>query len=137
MRRDAIERIEPSRELDLLASQVVDAAVEVHRALGPGFLEIIYEEALSIELERRRIPFQRQVSLPVTYKGCRIGEGRADLVVGGQLIVELKAVEALLPLHVAQVISYLRASGRSLAILMTFNVKLLREGIRRVTLSPR
>jgi GxxExxY protein len=124
--------VEPSRRLDFLAEQVVNAGFEVHRALGPGFLEGVYEEALAIELERRGIPFERQVPLSVSYKGVRVGEGRLDLLVDGMLIVELKAVETLLPVHVAQVISYLRTLDRSLALLLTFNVRLFRDGIRRV-----
>jgi GxxExxY protein len=129
--------VEPNRRLDYLARHVVDAAVQVHRALGPGFLESVYEGALAIELAERGIPFERQTGVTVRYKGHAVGQGRVDLLVDGELIVELKSVEALLPVHIAQVISYLRAFDRSLALLMTFNVKLLREGIRRVTLSSK
>ncbi len=116
---------------------VVDAALEVHRTLGPGFAESVYEEALAVELSRRAIPFNRQVPLSVTYKGVRVGEGRIDLLVGGELVVELKSVEQLAPIHVAQVISYLKALDRPLGLLITFNVNLLRTGIRRVILSSR
>jgi len=126
---------EPDERLDALAKAIVDAAIEVHRTLGPGFLESIYEEALAIELARRSIPFERQVPLTVKYKGHAVGESRVDLLVGGELVVELKSVEELAPVHVAQVVSYLKAFGRSLGLLLTFNVKLMRTGVRRVVLS--
>src|SRR5690349_19167847 len=100
---------EPGRYLDELARVVVNSAFEVHRTLGPGFLESVYEEALAVELAQRAVPFERQVPLSVTYKGFRVGEGRADLIVGGDLVVELKAVEALNDAHLAQVLSYLKA----------------------------
>ena len=135
----AVERnlAEPDARLNELARQVVDAALEVHRVLGPGFAESVYEEALSVELSRRAIPFERQVSLSVKYKGFSVGEGRVDLLVGGELVVELKSVEQLAAVHVAQVLSYLRAFERPLGLLLTFNVRLLRNGIRRVVLSQR
>jgi GxxExxY protein len=126
---------EPSPEMDVLAKSMIDAAIEVHRALGPGFLESIYEEALAVELTTRRIPFERQKPLMVMYKDRAVGEGRIDLVVGEELLVELKAVEALAPIHKAQVISYLKAMGRQLGLLINFNVPVLRSGIQRVILS--
>jgi GxxExxY protein len=94
--------LEPHERLDGLARAVVDAALEVHKLLGPGFAESVYEEALAVELSRREIPFERQVPLIVKYKGFCVGEGRADLLVGGELIVELKSVEQLAAVHVAQ-----------------------------------
>ncbi len=127
--------VEPSRELDLLARQVIDAAIEVHRSLGPGFLESVYEQALGIELESRGIPFVRQPSVAVNYKGHPIGEGRLDLLVGDALVVELKAVDAIAPIHTAQVISYLKASRHQLGLLINFNVPILKEGIKRIILS--
>jgi GxxExxY protein len=126
---------EPNQRLDSLARTVVDSALEVHKILGPGFVESVYEEALAVELGRRAIPFERQVPLTVKYKGYSVGEGRVDLLVDGELIVELKSVEVLAAVHVAQVISYLKAFGRPLGLLITFNVKLLRTGVRRVVLS--
>jgi GxxExxY protein len=108
---------EPSDRLDLLARTVVDAAMEVHQALGPGFPEAVYEEALAVELELRGVSSHRQVPIAMTYKGFAIGEGRIDLLVDNALIVELKAVEHLLPVHTAQVLSYLQATRRSLALL--------------------
>ena len=124
--------VEPTKELDRLASATIGAAIEVHRQLGPGYLESIYEEALSIELDARRIPFARQVPVAVTYKGHAVGEGRLDLLIAGNLIVELKAVDALAPIHVAQVLSYLKATGHPLGLLMNFNVPTLKSGIKRI-----
>lgn len=126
---------EPGHHLDSLAAQVVDAALDVHRTLGPGFLESVYEEALSVELRLRGIPHRRQAPVTVQYKGVSVGEGRIDLLVDGSLVVELKAVESLAPIHVAQVLSYLKASRLHLGLLITFNVPQLRRGIRRVVLS--
>lgn len=128
--------VEPLPEVDRLARAVLDAALEVHRHVGPGFLESVYEEALGIELALREIPFERQRPISVAYKGHRVGEGRLDLVVGGMLLVELKAVEALAPIHTAQVISYLKTTGLPLALLINFNVPILKQGIQRIILSP-
>lgn len=126
---------EPNRELDQLAHAVIGAAIEVHRALGPGFLESVYEEALSFELEQRAVPFTRQHVISVSYKGRPVGEGRLDMLVAGWLVVELKAVDVLAPIHMAQVISYLKATGHKLGLLINFNVPILKQGIRRVVLS--
>lgn len=123
---------EPSGEVDALAREVIGAAIEVHRALGPGFLESVYETALCVELTARSIPFIRQAICRIEYKGQEVGEGRMDLVVANLLIVECKAVEALLPIHQAQVISYLRATGHELGLLINFNTQVLKDGIRRV-----
>ena len=128
-------RVEPSKELDELAQSVIGAAIEVHCHLGPGYLEGVYKEALAIELELRGIPFERQVPVSLDYKGHRVGEGRLDFLVGKELLVELKAVEALVPVHKAQVISYLKATGLHLGLLVNFNVSVLKGGIRRVVLS--
>jgi GxxExxY protein len=121
-------------ELDRLAHAVIGAAIAVHRALGPGFLESMYEEALCIEFAARDIAFERQVVVIATYRGQPIGEGRLDLLIGGRLIVELKAVDAFAPIHVAQVLSYLRMTQRRLALLINFNVRILRDGIERIIL---
>jgi GxxExxY protein len=126
---------EPPAELDALAEQVLDAAFEVHREIGPGFGEHAYETALAIELRLRGVPFTRQPTVRLRYKGYDIGEGRMDLVVCGQLIVELKAVESLAPVHTAQVLAYLKASGLTLGLLLNFNVRRLALGVRRVILS--
>jgi GxxExxY protein len=128
-------RREPDKVTDELAAGVIGAAIEVHRVLGPGFLESVYEEALTIELGLQHIPFERQKPIAVEYKGRPVGEGRLDLLVGGRLIVELKAVDALAPIHTAQVISYLKTLGLPLGLLINFSVPLLKQGIKRVILS--
>ena len=127
--------IEPDEELDRLAHEVIGAALEVHRILGPGFLESVYEEALLVELGLRMIPVQRQVPLPLVYKGVEIGQGRLDLLVQGRLIVEIKTVETLAPIHKAQAISYLKATGLQLALLINFNAAVLKDGIKRIVRS--
>lgn len=125
---------EPGDLVNELSAQVVDAALEVHRNLGPGFFESVYEEALAVELHLRKVPFERQVPIGVNYKGFSVGESRLDLLVDKCLVVELKAVEYIAPVHVAQALSYLKASRLTLALLITFNVRILRQGIRRVVL---
>ena len=126
---------EPVRELDELARKVIGAAIEVHRHLGPGYLESIYEEALTVEMELRSIPFVRQYPLSVMYKGHELGKGRLDLLVDNKLPVELKAVDTLAAVHKAQLISYLKATGLALGLLINFNVPLLKDGIERIILS--
>ncbi len=126
---------EPSEELDGLARIVVDAALEVHRGLGSAFAEGIYENALAHELWLRSVAFERQVVVPVHYKGIVVGEGRADLLVGGLLVVELKALPALLPAHVSQVLCYLRALHLQLGLLLNFGERQIRHGCRRVILT--
>lgn len=127
-----IEKKEPHKKLDQLTHAVIGAAIEVHRHLGPGYLEAVYEEALAVELELLGIPFRRQVVIHVDYKGHKVGEGKIDLIVNESLVVELKAVETLLSLHSAQVISYLKATGHHLGLLINFNVPMLKDGIKRV-----
>jgi len=131
----ATRRMEPVPRLDALARQVVSAAIEVHRHLGPGYLESLYEEALVIELTARGVAYVRQPPIRVIYKGNAIGEGRADLLIGGELLVELKAVDQVAPIHKAQVISYLKAMQLHLGLLINFNVAVLRDGVQRVVLS--
>ena len=126
--------LEPSAEANHLANLVIGAAIEVHRHLGPGYLESVYEECLGIELTERGIEFQRQHPISVRYKGHIAGESRLDLLVGKILIVELKAVDALAPIHTAQVISYLKATELRLGLLINFNTVLLRNGIDRIVL---
>jgi GxxExxY protein len=129
------KRQEPDAELDRLARLVIGAAIEVHRQLGPGLLEGVYEKALCIEFDLREIPFRRQSGVGITYKGRPVGKGKLDLLVGERLIVELKAVERLAPIHSAQMISYLRMTKRNLGLLINFNVPMLKEGIKRVVVS--
>ncbi len=121
-------------ETDRVAKVVVDAAFRVHRALGPGLLESVYEECLVHEVCKRGLTVQRQVSLPVIYDGVRLDAGlRLDLLVN-QCLVVLKAVEGLLPLHTAQLLTYLKLSGHRLGLLINFNVPVIKDGIRRVIL---
>jgi GxxExxY protein len=126
---------EPDKEIDQMAHEVIGAAIEVHRILGPGFLESVYEEALCVELKLRGIPFERQLAVGVQYKGEKVGDGRIDILVNDELIVELKTVDILAPIHVAQTLSYLKATGHSLALLINFNVSVLKDGIKRVILT--
>jgi GxxExxY protein len=128
-------REEPGSELDALASRVIGAAIEVHRHLGPGFLDAVYEEALSVEFRLRSIPFERQKVIAVGYKEVSVGEGRLDFLIDRQLIVELKAIEALAPIHKAQVISYLKVTRLRLGLLINFNVPVLKNGLQRIILS--
>lgn len=118
-----------------LTGGVIGAAIEVHRMLGPGFLESVYEEALCVELQLRGIPFRRQPVVAVNYKGHLVGEGRLDLLINNTLIVELKAIENLAPIHEAQVLSYLKMTSHPLALLINFNVRVLKDGIRRIMFS--
>src|SRR5580692_8511416 len=122
-------RREPESHLNRLTEAVIGAAFEVHRELGPGLLESLYERALCVELTARAISFARQVGVEVLYKGTPIGEARMDLVVDEKLLVELKACEGHASLHLAQVLSYLKATGLTLGLLINFNVPSLREGI--------
>ena len=126
---------EPSKELNELAYKVIGAAMEVHRKLGPGFLESVYEEALCVELAKRGIAFEQQVEIGIDYKGHAVGKARLDLLLEKQLIAELKTVDGFAPMHKAQAISYLRATGLDLALLINFNVPILKEGLQRVILS--
>ena len=121
-------------QLDRLAHATIGAAIEVHRLLGPGLLEGIYEEALCMELASRQIPFSRQVVTPIFYKERCIGEMRLDLVVAQKLVVELKATEGIAQVHWAQVLAYLRATGLPLGLLINFNVSELRQGVKRLIL---
>ena len=115
-----------------LAHDVIGAAIEVHRRLGPGLHELVYEKALSRELDLREIPHCRQAPVPVIYKGVLVGEGFIDILVDDRLVLELKAVEELHPVHFAQLRGYLCVSDRRLGLLINFNVPLLQNGINRV-----
>jgi len=126
------KRHEPSPEVDELARKVIGSLIEVHRKLGPGFLENIYEEAACIEFTKQGISYERQVKVFVEYDGKMIGEGRIDLLVENRLILELKAVEALAPIHQAQIMSYLRMTNLELGLLVNFNVPILKYGLKRI-----
>ena len=118
-----------------MTEQVIGAAIEVHRGLGPGLLESAYEACLCYELGQRGLAFQRQVALPVVYKTVQLDCGyRIDLLVQERLIVELKTVEHLLPIHEAQLLTYMKLRGISTGLLLNFNVPLLKNGIKRLVL---
>lgn len=116
-----------------IATQLVDAAYKVHKALGPGLLESVYEACLCHELTKRGIPFRRQLELPVVYDGIRLDAGlRLDLVVDDCVVVELKAVEKHNTLFEAQLLTYLKLTGHRLGLLINFNVELIKDGIKRM-----
>ena len=120
---------------DLLTEKIIGFAIEVHRDLGPGLLESAYEECLCFELNQGDLAFRRQVPLPVVYKAIRLDCGyRMDVVVEGQVVVEIKAVERLMPIHEAQVLTYMKLSGIGTGLLLNFNTPVLREGLRRLML---
>jgi len=122
-------------ETELIAKAVVDCSFRVHSNLGPGLLESVYEVCLAHEFHKAGIPFEKQCSLPVVYDGIRLDAGlRLDFLVGGTVIVELKAVESLLPIHQAQLLTYLKLTRHRLGLLINFNVPLIKDGIRRVVL---
>ena len=118
-----------------LTHEIIGAAIEVHRILGPGLLESAYEECLARELTLRGVSFERQKPLPVVYKDVKLECGyRVDLLVDGRVIVELKTVEALAPIHDAIVLTYLRLSGCKIGLLLNFHTQVLKDGIKRFVL---
>ena len=120
---------------DYLASQVVDAAYHVHRALGPGLLESVYETCLVYELGKKGLHVSRQLQVPIRYDGLELADGlRLDLLVEGQIICELKAADKPNPVWEAQLLSYLKLTGKSLGFLINFNVPLIKNGIKRMVL---
>ena len=121
-------------ELDWLTDKIIGCAIEVHRNLGPGLMEATYENAFCFELSAAELKFRRQVPYPILYKGGKIGEYRLDLVVEDAVVVEIKSVERLDPVFEAQVIAYLRISGKPVGLLINFNIDLLKKGIRRFVL---
>jgi GxxExxY protein len=126
------EHAETMKNFNELTEAIIGAAMEVHRALGPGLLESTYEMCLCRELSIRRIPFERQVPIPVEYKGVKLDCGyRADIVVDGTILLEIKAIESLLPIHDAQLLSYLKLGAWKIGLLINFNVELLKNGLRR------
>lgn len=118
--------------LTRLTEQIIGAAIAVHRELGPGLLESAYQACLEYELTERRLAFRRQVNVPISYRGMRIDAGyRVDLLIEQAVIVEIKAVEALAPIFIAQLLTYLRLADCPLGLLLNFNVTSMRQGIRR------
>lgn len=122
-------------ERDSLTELVIGKAIEVHRALGPGLLESAYEECLCHELEQENVPYERQVEFPLRYKGRALDCGyRIDVLLPGALILEIKAVSELLPIHEAQLLTYMKLTKIKLGLLLNFNVTLLKDGIKRMVL---
>ncbi|MAU08635.1 MAG: GxxExxY protein [Anaerolineaceae bacterium] len=117
-----------------LSYEIIGAAIEVHRVLGPGLLESIYESALCVELEHRQIPYECQKEVSVLYKNQHVGVNRLDLLVADRVIVELKAVERLEPVHSAQLMTYMKITNKRLGLLINFNVRILKDGIKRIIL---
>ncbi len=121
------------KDLNDISGQIVDAAVHVHTKLGPGLLESVYERVLAHELEKRRLHVERQVPVPVVYEEIRFEEGfRADLIVEKSVVVELKSVETLAPVHSKQLLTYLKLMDCRLGLLINFGAPLLKDGIRRI-----
>ncbi len=115
-----------------LTERVIGLAMEIHRHTGPGLLESVHEQCLCYEFQRAGLPFERQVAIPVTYKGVAVGDGfRADIVVDRQVILEIKAATAILPAHEAQLQTYLRMSGIRVGLIFNFNASRLIDGLRR------
>ena len=120
-------------DINDLTGEVIGAAIEVHKTLGPGLLESIYEECLCKELELREIPYERQRELPIEYKGSKLENMyRLDIVVAEKLIVELKACDSIQPIHEAQLLTYLKLTGIKVGLLINFNVPVLKDGIKRL-----
>lgn len=126
------ESVDP--ELNRISRMVIGAAIAIHRELGPGHPEEVYERAMEVEFKHLGVAYSRQHSYALLYRGVAVGSGRLDFLVEGKVVVELKAIEAIGPVHRAQVLAYLRANKTRLGILINFNVKLLKEGIRRYAL---
>ena len=121
-------------DLDKLTERIIGCAIEVHRCLGPGLPEAVYETALCIELKAAQLQFVRQVGVPLFYKGELIAEHRPDLIVENTVVVEVKSVERFHALHTSQMLTYLRVTHLTVGLLLNFNSVVLREGIRRVAL---
>lgn len=131
MDTEAVVRIDES--LNALSRVVVDCVFTVHKALGPGLLESVYEACLAEEFRFREVPFRCQVPVPIEYRSCKLDTGlRLDMLVDERLFIELKSVEAVLPVHKAQIISYLKLSKLPLGLLVNFNVPTIKEGIFRI-----
>ena len=124
-----------SPQKDPLTDQIIGLAIKVHKSLGPGLLESAYEECLAYELSKSGLPFGRQVALPLIYDEVRLDCGyRVDFIIDNQLLIELKSVDRLMPIHEAQILTYLRLSGHRVGLLMNFNEEVLKTGLRRFVL---
>ena len=126
-----------AKSINELTERLIGCAIEVQRALGPGLLESTYEMCLCRELNLQKIPFLRQQPIPVLYKGVKLDCGyRADLIVDGRLLVEIKSIDQIVAIHDAQLLSYLKLSGLKVGLLINFNVRMLKDGIRRRVIGP-
>jgi len=121
-------------QLNSITEKIIGCAIEVHKNLGPGLLESIYEKAICCEFDLRGIKYESQVMIPIIYKGKQLGEHRLDLLVENEIIVELKAVERHEPVFEAQLLSYLKLTEKHLGLLVNFNVPVLKSGIKRIIL---
>jgi GxxExxY protein len=128
------EQIEELASINVITDKIIGCAIEVHKQLGPGLLEQTYETAMCVEMTEAGVAFTRQTAVPVLYKGLQIGEHRADLIVEKAVVVELKSVERYDPVFMAQVLTYLRCTGLRVGLLINFNGRVLRTGIRRFIL---
>lgn len=122
------------KELNKITEKIIGCAIEVHRNLGPGLLESIYESALCVEFDNNDVEYQRQILIPVRYKGNIIGEHKLDLLVENEIIVELKAIDKMAPIFEAQLLSYLKMADKRLGLLINFNTEKLKDGIKRIIL---
>lgn len=120
--------------IEKLSYDIIRSAIEVHKVLGPGLLESVYEDALCIEFDDRGIVYERQKEVGIAYKGRTVGKGYIDLFVDGCIVVELKSVERMMPIHTAQVMTYLRMTNTRLGLLFNFNSNLLKNNMRRIIL---
>ena len=128
------EEMEPNPEWNRITNLIIGAAIAVHKELGPGHLESVYENAMALEFNARNIRFVKQAVFTIMYRNEQVGEGRIDFLVEDKVIVELKAIETISSLHVAQCISYLKMTKKRLALIINFNVRKLVDGIRRIAL---
>jgi GxxExxY protein len=126
--------LEGDDETNALTDRIIGCAIEVHRELGPGLLESVYEKALCTELVVAGLDFKRQVGVPLYYKGELLSEHRPDLIVGDRVVVEVKSIDGFNPVHTAQVLTYLRLCRIRIGLLLNFNSAFMRDGIRRVML---
>lgn len=129
-----VKKMKRSEKQDPLTYQIIGAGIEVHKVLGPGLLERVYEDAICIELAERKLQYERQKLINLQYKGHIIGDLVADLIIEERVIVELKAVERLLPVHTAQLMTYLKLTNLNLGLLMNFNIPVLTDGVKRIIL---
>ena len=129
-----VQHAEPGPEINALTRRIIGCAIEVHRVLGPGLLEPLYETAVCMELDELKLTYERQVALPAYYKGRALGAYRVDPIVEDLVIVEIKSVERPNPVFEAQVLTYLRLTGKRVGLLINFNTRLVRDGVTRLIL---